>query len=975
MAAMKQLAGEMEMGYNPANVEKDWYSWWEHSGFFKPRSDRDESAKDAKKFTIILPPPNVTGHLHLGHALTSAVQDTLIRYNRMMGNDTLYLPGTDHAGIATQVVVEKRLKATTGKSRHDFGREEFIKQVWGWKEDHAGAIQRQLRRCGASLDWSRERFTMDEQCATAVREAFVKLHEDGLVYRATRLVNWCCALQSAISDVEVDTIDVEKNAKIAVPGYEKKVDMGQLTHIAYKVVGSEEELIIATTRPETLIGDTAVAIHPDDARFKHLHGKQLQCPFRDETIPIILDAKLVDMEFGTGAVKVTPAHDRNDFETGIRHSLPSIVIFDLKGFISMEGPFKGLHRFEARKKIIEKLEEMKLLRGVTPYTYRVGICSRTGDIIEPMLMPQWFVDCQSMAAKSVEAVQKKELRIIPDSHESTWNHFLKNIEPWCVSRQLWWGHRIPAYKATLNGASLGEDAWIVARSVEEARTKAQAKFSLSDEDAAKLELDQDPDVLDTWFSSGLWPFSTMGWPNQTPDMEHFFPNSLLETGHDILFFWVARMVMLSLHFTGKLPFSEVYLHAMVRDRDGRKMSKQLGNVIDPLDVINGITLQELHDKLRLGNLDAKEIPKAEKFQKEAFPDGIAECGSDALRFGLLSYTQSGRNVNLDINRVVGYRQFCNKLWNVVRYVLYYALEPGYKPQRTSFEGVELPLECQWILSRLSAAVKECTEGFATGNYDFALATQAAYRFWLYELCDVFLELTKPLRSAPADDPKRVLVSDVLLYVVEAGLRMLHPMMPFVTEELWHRLPHYESLGTETIMLAKYPSDINFHNDAAESKMKLLMESITALRAMKASYNLTNKQKPDVYVTASSVEVSAIAAEHALIIETLAVTGKVTAVADSDVPVGCGVTVVNSDITVHMMLKGLIDVDKEVAKLTKNLEMLKKNLDTLEKKMAMPTYATKVPEAVRNADKEKHDSLHSQVKQIGEGIEKLKTMSA
>lgn len=981
-APMKQLAGEMEMGYNPTAVEKDWYPWWETQGFFKPRSDSEPAAKDAKKFVIVLPPPNVTGYLHLGHALTSAVQDTLIRYNRMLGNNTLYLPGTDHAGIATQVVVEKRLKASTGKSRHDFGREEFIKQVWTWKEEHAGAIQKQLRRCGASLDWSRERFTMDEQCADAVREAFVKLHEDGLVYRATRLVNWCCALQSAISDIEVDTIEVEKNAKLAVPGYDKKVDMGQLTHIAYKVVDSDDELVIATTRPETLIGDTAVAIHPDDARFKHLHGKRLVCPFRDETIPIILDAKLVDMEFGTGAVKVTPAHDRNDFETGLRHNLPSIVIFDLKGNICMDGPFKGMHRFEARKKLLEKLEEMKLLRGVTPYTYRVGICSRTGDIIEPMLMPQWFVDCRTMAAKSVEAVEKKELKIIPDSHESTWFHFLKNIEPWCVSRQLWWGHRIPAYQCLIDGAapaSSNGDAWIVARSVDEAREKAKAKFGLSDDDAAKATFEQDSDVLDTWFSSGLWPFSTMGWPKNTSDMENFFPGSLLETGHDILFFWVARMVMLSLHFTGKLPFKEVYLHAMVRDRDGRKMSKQLGNVIDPLDVISGITLQELHDKLKLGNLDAKEIPKAEKFQKDAFPEGIAECGSDALRFGLLSYTQSGRNVNLDINRVVGYRQFCNKLWNVVRYVLYYALEPGYKPQQTAFSAeaaAALPLECQWILSRLSAAVKECTEGFAEGTYDFAVATQAAYRFWLYELCDVFLELTKPLRNAPADDPKRIVVQDVLLFVVEAGLRMLHPMMPFVTEELWHRLPTYETLGSATIMLSKYPVDVQFQNEAAESKMKLLMESVTALRAMKASYNLTNKQKPDVYVTATSAEVAAIAANHALIIETLAVTGTVTALtSDKDVPAGCGVTVVNSDVAVHMMLKGLIDVDKEVAKLNKNLDVLKKSLETLEKKMNLPTYTTKVPEAVRIADKEKSDSLNSQIKQIAEGVEKLKTMSA
>lgn len=974
MAAKKVLAPRMEEGYIPSKVEEDWYQYWEAQGYFKPASDTQE-VKDMKKFMIVLPPPNVTGYLHLGHALTGAVQDTIVRYHRMCKEDVLYLPGTDHAGIATQVVVEKRVKAATGKSRHDLGREEFLKKVWDFKENHAGMITQQLRRIGSSLDWSRERFTMDKQCADAVTESFVQLHEQGKVYRATRLVNWCCALQSAISDLEVETEEVEKNAKFAIPNYEKKVDMGTLTHVAYKLVGSDEELVIATTRPETILGDTGVAIHPEDPRYTKFHGKMLQCPFRDEQIPIVLDSKLVEIEFGTGAVKLTPAHDKNDFEAGLRHNLRQMAAFDLKGNVCVEGQFFGMHRFDCRKAIVQELEKMGLLRGVEPYAYRVGRCSRTKDIIEPMLMPQWYINCESMAAKSIEAVRTKELKLIPESHESTWNHFLGNIEPWCVSRQLWWGHRIPAYKVTVDGKAPCDDNWVVARSEAEARDKAIKAFGIAAD--ANIELDQDPDVLDTWFSSALWPFSTLGWPNtESSDLERFFPGNLLETGHDILFFWVARMVMMSLHFFDKLPFSEVYLHAMVRDKDGRKMSKQLGNVIDPLDVMSGITLQQLHDKLRQGNLDAREIPKAEKFQKEAFPDGIPECGSDALRFGLLSYTQSGRSVNLDINRVVSYKQFGNKLWNVVKFVLYFALGENYKPVRTSFEGVDMPLECRWILSRLATASDECASGFTEGTYDFAIATQSAYRFWLYELCDVFLELTKPIRNLPEGDPKKQLIQDVLLFVVEAGLRMLHPMMPFITEELYHRLPHFETLGTDSIMLAEYPRNLPFKDEQVEAAIKTIMECVHSSRSMKAAYQLTNKNKPDVWLACADEETFALINTNAYIVETLGVTGAVLVIKsadEKDVPKGCGLTVVTKDINLHMMLKDFINIDAEVAKLQKGKALLQKSMDTLQKKMSLPTYATKVPESIRAADQEKADGLNMQMKQTDDGILRMLAM--
>ncbi|CBZ28993.1 putative valyl-tRNA synthetase [Leishmania mexicana MHOM/GT/2001/U1103] len=966
----------MAATYDPAAVEADWYPWWEKSGFFRPTSDHNSEAA-AKPFVIVAPPPNVTGYLHLGHALTGAVQDTLIRFHRMKGDNTLYLPGTDHAGIATQVVVERRVMKEEGKSRHDLGRDEFMKRLWEFKKSHAGMITEQFRRIGLSLDWTRERFTMDEQSSAAVVEAFVRLHEDDLVHRDTRLVNWCCALQSAISDLEVEFVDVAKTSKMTIPGYDRKVDMGSLTHVAYKLADSDDELVIATTRPETLLGDTAVAIHPDDERYKKFHGKFIKCPFRDDIIPIVLDATLVDMNFGTGAVKITPAHDPNDFESGKRHNLQQLVMMDLKGYVTME-PFKGMHRFDCRREIVKRLEEMGLLRGVEPYEYRVGRCERTGDIVEPMLMPQWFIDCSDMARRSVEAVRNGDLRLYPSSHEAVWYHWLENIKPWCVSRQLWWGHRIPAYKV-VGSLPKDEDPWVVARNLEEAHAKAKKKFGLTDEQVAEASFEQDPDVLDTWFSSGLWPFSTLGWPTDSDDMKRFFPNSLMETGHDILFFWVARMVMLSLHFTNKLPYKEVFLHAMVRDKNGEKMSKSKGNVVDPLYVIHGVSLQTLHDTVRSGNLSDKEVEKAIKQQKEFFPEGIPECGSDALRFGLLSYTQSGRSVNLDIQRVVAYRQFCNKLWNVVRYVLYHALGTDYMPSKQQFSPAEdaatLPLECRWILSRLDAAIEEVTQGLSEGLYDFALATGAIYRFWLYELCDVFLELTKP--TIQKGGAKQQLVQDVLLHVVEKALRLLHPMMPFLTEELWHRLPNYSSFGSESIMLAKYPTPNGWLSAASDSAMSIILDVVHSVRSTKASYSLTNKHKPDVWVTAHTTELQELFAAEKMMISTLGFVGEVTVVSPAEeaaaVPKGCGFSLVTKEVGVNMMLMGFIDVAKEVAKLEKQLDGLTKQIEGMKKKMSIPNYETKVPAEIRVANTEKLDTLEAQSAQLRDGIGKMSSL--
>ena len=647
----------------------------------------------------------------------------------------------------------------------------------------------------------------------------------------------------------------------------------------------------------------------------------------------------------------------------------------------MPGEFFGQHRFAARRTVTEALEKRGLIRGVTPHAMRIGRCSRTNDIVEPMLMPQWFVDCTTMAAKSVAAVETGELRLIPDDHKSTWYHYLRNIKPWCISRQLWWGHRIPAYRVTLAGSPLAaeNDSWVVARSNEEAVARARAKFPTSD--PAQLQVDQDPDVLDTWFSSGLWQFSTLGWPNSAdPDMTRFFPGSLLETGHDILFFWVARMVMMSLHLTGKLPFTEVYLHAMVRDKDGNKMSKSKGNVIDPTDVIRGTTLEALHDTIRHGNLDAKEVEKAIAYQKEAFAKGIPECGSDALRFGLLSYTQSGKNVNLDLERIVGYRQFCNKLWNVVRYILYHALADA--PDATTMRLAaiprdQLPLECRWILSRLDLAIAEINAGLSRGTYDFAAATNAAYRFWLYELCDVFLELSKiSIQGRPTDDPLKRTVQTVLLYVVEVALRLLHPMMPFVTEELWHRMPHFATFGVPSIMLAEFPQPAGWRSEATEADMAHVTNVIHTLRSVKGQYQLTPKQRPPCWVVVRTPGLRPLIHDQVHLIKGLACVGDVAVIADdSGAPDGCAFNTINAEMGAFVDLRGMIDIAKELAKIDKQAAVLQKSLDGLNAKRNIPGYDTKVPADVRKQNDDKAAALQAEIAQLSEARSRMARVAA
>lgn len=969
----KDTSGPMPDAYSPRYVEAAWYAWWEKSHFFKPEyGGRDPRAENPRgRFVMVIPPPNVTGSLHLGHALTSAVEDALTRWHRMKGRTTLWNPGCDHAGIATQVVVEKKLWRETGKTRHDLGRDAFVREVWKWKQEKGDRIYEQLRMMGCSADFDRATFTMDPKMSRAVTEAFVRLHDEGLIYRSHRLVNWSCTLRSAISDIEVDKKELAGRTLLPVPGYKDRVEFGVLVSFAYLLEGdSGEEVVVATTRIETMLGDSAVAVHPQDPRYSHLHGKYVVHPFCDRRLPIVCD-QFVDMQFGTGAVKITPAHDHNDYEVGQRHNLPFITVIDDDGNISPGcGEFSGMRRFDARKAVLEALKKRGLYRDTRDNPMVVPVCSRSKDIVEPLPKVQWFLNLNDMAAQAVQAVKDGSLQLVPEHHVKIWNYFLENIRDWCISRQLWWGHRIPAYYVTIQGkppAGLSDnECWVSGRTEDEAREKAASKFAVPKE---QVELAQDEDVLDTWFSSALFPFSIFGWPDKTADLEAFYPGTLLETGHDILFFWVAKMVMLGTKLMGQLPFTQVLLHSIVRDAHGRKMSKSLGNVIDPVDVIHGISLEELSAKLRDSNLDPAEVAKAEQGQRADYPRGIPECGTDAMRFALCAYMSQGRDINLDINRVEGYRHFCNKIWNATRFAL---MSLGDSPV-APWEGTRVPEGPmdRWILSRLSAAAELCNAGFV--SYDFPQVTTAIYNFWLYELCDVYLESLKPVFQG-SDAEARRSSSQVLVTCLHAGLRLLHPFMPFLTEELYQRLPLRPREGAPpTICLEAYPEPDEFptRSEGLEKEVSFMQELVHKVRSLRADYGLT-KAKVHLYVQCSNPGHRETVGLLRAVIGGLTSSSEVELLeAGAPVPAGCAVTTVSDSCQAYLLLQGVVDPAKETERLSQKQEKLEAQLAKLRAAMGVAEYETKVPAEVRAANEDKVRQTEGELERIVQSISTLK----
>ncbi len=917
---------QMAKAYDPREVEPRWYGFWEEEGLFQASAAPDDRRPT---YTIVIPPPNVTGWLHMGHACRVTFEDVLIRYHRMLGRNTLWLPGTDHAGIATQMVVERQLRKQ-GKTRHDLGREAFVQRVWQWKEESGGRILQQLRVLGASCDWSRERFTLEEDLSRAVREVFVRLYEQGLIYRAARLISWCIECSTALSDLEVENEDGVS---------------GEMFDFAYPVE-SGGEIAVSTTRPETMLGDTAVAVHPEDPRYRHLHGQHVVHPILKRRIPIITDAELVDMDFGTGAVKVTPAHDPNDFETGKRHGLAEINILNRDGTLNQEaGPFAGLERFAARKAVKARLTELGLTRGEKPYQMTIPRCQRCSTIVEPLISTQWFVKAEPLARPAIEAVEQGKTKIIPEHWTKTYFHWMRNIQDWCISRQLWWGHPIPAYYC--------KDGHI---------TVAGEKPDACQQCGA-TEVQADPDVLDTWFSSALWPFSTLGWPDQTPDLQRFYPTSDMETGYDILFFWVARMMMMGLHFMGDVPFARVLMSGMVTDERGDKMSKVRGNVIDPLDVIHGATLETLLEKAKKNGASDSGL----NYLRRTYPQGFATCGADALRCTLLSYSPQTTKIALSIRRIEGYRNFCNKLWNAARYTLMSlentsARAGASRPEPKAFAN-------RWILARLDSAIRAARTGVDEYRLDEALT--ALYHFVWHELCDWYVELSKPLLANGDVATAAVETRATLAHVLEVSLRLLHPMMPFITEEIWQRVPK-EADATKSIMVAPYPDpDRDARPDPlAEREMQVLQDVVVAARTIRAEHDLPQRKQMPLTLCSDDAQTRALLnREQDLIASLCRATVAVTADATSE-SLANALTSVADDVTVLVPRADLVDPEKERERLERELHKKEKDLQAVNKKLDNPQFVDRAPAPVVTRERERQAELTQSVQRLREALAKV-----
>ncbi|KAF2155801.1 valyl-tRNA synthetase-like protein [Myriangium duriaei CBS 260.36] len=966
---LESLDDAYHKAYIPSVVESAWYDWWEKEGFHEPEFTADGEVKAKGHFVISEPPPNVTGALHCGHALATSLQDTMIRWNRMRGYTTLYLPGCDHAGISTQSVVENMLWRRQQKTRHDLGRPKFVETVREWKEEYHQKINKVLKRMGGSFDWTREAFTMDPNLTAAVTETFVRLHEEGYIYRSNRLVNWCPKLSTALSNLEVDNKEIEGRTMLDVPGYERKIEFGVLTHFKYQIEGGSETIEVATTRPETMLGDTGVAVHPNDERYKHLIGKKIKHPFVDRIIPIFAD-EYVDPEFGTGAVKITPAHDPNDFNLGKKHDLEFINIMNNDGTLNgNSGQFEGQKRFEVRYAVVDELTKLGLFVKKENNPMKIPLCSKSKDVIEPIMKPQWWMSMRDMADEAIKVVKDGQIKIRPEGAERNYHHWMNNITDWCLSRQLWWGHQVPAYLVEIEGQETDENdgnLWVTGRTEEEAKQKAEKKFP-----GKKFELKRDPDCLDTWFSSGLWPFSTLGWPKQTHDLEKLYPTSILETGWDILFFWVARMIMFGVKLTGKVPFTEVYCHSLIRDSEGRKMSKSLGNVIDPVDIMDGITLQELHDKLHAGNLDPKELKTATKYQKDSFPQGIPECGADALRFSLVQYTTGGGDIAFDVKVMHGYRRFCNKIYQATKYVLG-NLPEGFKPQAKGGKTGKESLAEKWILHKMNKATKEVNEALTAR--EFSMSTSTIYRYWYDCLCDVYIENSKSIIREGSEEERKSAV-DTLYTALEAGLTMMHPFMPFLTEELWQRLPRRPGDKTRSIVIAAYPEyDASLEDPEAEAAYDFLLGCSKGIRSLMSEYSIKEDGKAFVHCTDKTSHSTAVDNQSA--IRTLAGRGvsELTVLSPSDtIPAGSAVFGVSSSAAVYLTIAGRVDIDAEITKAKSKLQKASDGVRKQKKVLDAEGFESKVSYQVLETEKEKLRDLQAEVGNYEKSVEQFEKL--
>ncbi len=912
----------MEKTYNPEQIESKYRSLWEGENLFS--SDLNSTSPNA--YCIMLPPPNVTGSLHMGHAFQHTIMDILTRYHRGKGEQTLWQPGTDHAGIATQMVVERQL-AAKDITRHDVGREKFIEKIWDWKEQSGGTITSQMRRMGASVDWEKERFTMDDGLSNAVKKVFIQLHKEGLIYRGKRLVNWDPVLHTAVSDLEVISTE----------------EQGSLWHMRYPITDTDEVMVVATTRPETMLGDSAVAVHPDDERYAHLVGKTINLPLTDRKIPIIAD-DYVDMDFGTGCVKITPAHDFNDYEMGQRHNLEVINILtdDAKINDTVKSTYTGMDRFVARKQIVKDLDEQGLLEKIDPHKLMVPRGDRSNAVIEPYLTDQWFVKVAPLAQPAIDAVKKGEIRFIPENWDKTYYNWMENIEDWCISRQIWWGHRIPAWYDE-NGNIF------VADSLEEAQKQA----------GEGVMLRQDEDVLDTWFSSALWPFSTLGWPEKTPDLARFYPTDVLVTGFDIIFFWVARMIMFGLKFTGEVPFKDIYITGLIKDGQGQKMSKSKGNVLDPIDLIDGISLEDLLSKRTQGMMQPKMAEKIKKQTKKEFADGIPAFGTDALRFTFVALASFGRDIKFDLKRVEGYRNFCNKLWNASRFVLM-KLEG-----ETIDTNAKLSTADEWILSRLQGTKTKVEKHLK--DYRLDLMSQELYEFVWGDYCDWYLELSKPLL---ADEKTKAGTQATLIKVLNEMVTLLHPIIPFITEEIFEQCNTILDKDNQSLITQAYPQvESQLISEQSEMEIKWLQTFILGIRQIRGEMNIPPNKPLNCFVQNFNKTDEVYLNKYINILNTLSKMATIDKLATNDEAPESATALVG-EMKILIPLAGLIDKEQEAARLNKEIEKLEKQKMVSEGKLNNKKFVSSAPEAIVNTEKERLASTESAITDLSEQLKKI-----